>query len=171
VRCCQSGQRRWVRSTEPISTVKKRGLGVLKGCGAAVCLDAELGRHIDRDRPELASRLISREDADVSQAVADFLKEEGVDIRVDTKVVVRPAYVGHSTAEHNQVRRQKVHFHHRAVGQVRDLIEPGDRRHQCASAHIDEDLVGFEHRIADLESINSTTSMRRSPLSMLAIAD
>ena len=36
---------------------------------------------------ELASRLISREDADVSQAVADFLKEEGVDIRVDTKVV------------------------------------------------------------------------------------
>jgi pyruvate/2-oxoglutarate dehydrogenase complex dihydrolipoamide dehydrogenase (E3) component len=36
---------------------------------------------------ELASRLISREDADVSQAVAGFLKEEGIDIRVDTKVL------------------------------------------------------------------------------------
>jgi pyruvate/2-oxoglutarate dehydrogenase complex dihydrolipoamide dehydrogenase (E3) component len=36
---------------------------------------------------ELASRLIGREDEDVSQAVADFLEEEGVDIRVDTKVL------------------------------------------------------------------------------------
>jgi pyruvate/2-oxoglutarate dehydrogenase complex dihydrolipoamide dehydrogenase (E3) component len=36
---------------------------------------------------ELASYLISREDEDVSQAVADFLKEEGIDIRVDTKVL------------------------------------------------------------------------------------
>jgi hypothetical protein len=38
------------------------------------------------------------------------------------------------------------------------LIEPGDRRHQCASAHIDEDLVGFEHRIADLDFIRSDES-------------
>ena len=38
---------------------------------------------------ELASRLISREDEDVSQAVADFLREEGIDIRVDTKVLAR----------------------------------------------------------------------------------
>ena len=36
---------------------------------------------------ELAPRLIAREDADVSQAVADFLKEEGIDVRVDSKVV------------------------------------------------------------------------------------
>jgi pyruvate/2-oxoglutarate dehydrogenase complex dihydrolipoamide dehydrogenase (E3) component len=36
---------------------------------------------------ELASHLISREDEDVSQAVAEFLKEEGIDIRVDTKVL------------------------------------------------------------------------------------
>jgi pyruvate/2-oxoglutarate dehydrogenase complex dihydrolipoamide dehydrogenase (E3) component len=36
---------------------------------------------------ELASRLIAREDADVSQAVADFLKEEGIDVRVGSKVV------------------------------------------------------------------------------------
>ena len=36
---------------------------------------------------ELAPRLIPREDEDVSQAVADFLKEEGIDVRVDSKVV------------------------------------------------------------------------------------
>src|ERR1700726_1931711 len=32
-------------------------------------------------------RLIARDDADVSPAVADFLKEEGIDVRVGTKVV------------------------------------------------------------------------------------
>src|SRR6266446_343535 len=36
---------------------------------------------------ELAPRLIAREDADVSQAVADFLKDEGIDVRVDSKVI------------------------------------------------------------------------------------
>jgi pyruvate/2-oxoglutarate dehydrogenase complex dihydrolipoamide dehydrogenase (E3) component len=36
---------------------------------------------------ELASRLIAREDQDVSHAVAEFLKEEGIDVRVDSKVV------------------------------------------------------------------------------------
>jgi pyruvate/2-oxoglutarate dehydrogenase complex dihydrolipoamide dehydrogenase (E3) component len=36
---------------------------------------------------ELAPRLIAREDEDVSQAVATFLKEEGVDVRVGSKVV------------------------------------------------------------------------------------
>ena len=35
---------------------------------------------------ELAPRLIPREDEDVSQAVADFIKEEGIDVRVDSKV-------------------------------------------------------------------------------------
>jgi pyruvate/2-oxoglutarate dehydrogenase complex dihydrolipoamide dehydrogenase (E3) component len=36
---------------------------------------------------ELGPRLIAREDADVSQAVADFLKGEGIDVRVDSKVI------------------------------------------------------------------------------------
>jgi pyruvate/2-oxoglutarate dehydrogenase complex dihydrolipoamide dehydrogenase (E3) component len=36
---------------------------------------------------ELAPRLIPREDADISQAVADFLKDEFIDVRVDTKVL------------------------------------------------------------------------------------
>jgi len=36
---------------------------------------------------ELAPRLIAREDEDVSLAVAAFLKEEGIDVRVDSKVV------------------------------------------------------------------------------------
>jgi hypothetical protein len=36
---------------------------------------------------ELGPRLISREDQDVSQAVAGFLKEEGIDVRVDSKSI------------------------------------------------------------------------------------
>ena len=36
---------------------------------------------------ELAPRLIAREDEDVSQAIADFLKEEDVDVRLGSKVV------------------------------------------------------------------------------------
>ena len=34
---------------------------------------------------ELAPRLIPREDEDVSQAVADFLKDEGIGVRVDSR--------------------------------------------------------------------------------------
>jgi pyruvate/2-oxoglutarate dehydrogenase complex dihydrolipoamide dehydrogenase (E3) component len=36
---------------------------------------------------ELAPHLVAREDEDVSRAVAEFLKEEGIDVRVDSKVV------------------------------------------------------------------------------------
>lgn len=36
---------------------------------------------------ELAPRLIAREDEDVSSAVGEFLKEEGIDVRVDSKVI------------------------------------------------------------------------------------
>src|SRR6516164_339338 len=36
---------------------------------------------------EISPRLIPREDQDVSQAVADFLRDEGIDVRVDSKVV------------------------------------------------------------------------------------
>jgi pyruvate/2-oxoglutarate dehydrogenase complex dihydrolipoamide dehydrogenase (E3) component len=36
---------------------------------------------------ELAPHLIPREDADVSQAVAGFLQDEGIDIRVNSKVI------------------------------------------------------------------------------------
>jgi pyruvate/2-oxoglutarate dehydrogenase complex dihydrolipoamide dehydrogenase (E3) component len=36
---------------------------------------------------ERGPRLIPREDPDVSQAVADFLKQEGIDVRVDSKVI------------------------------------------------------------------------------------
>ena len=36
---------------------------------------------------ELGPHLCSREDTDVSQAIADFLKDEGINVRVDSKVV------------------------------------------------------------------------------------
>jgi pyruvate/2-oxoglutarate dehydrogenase complex dihydrolipoamide dehydrogenase (E3) component len=36
---------------------------------------------------ELAPHLVAREDEDVSQAIADFLRDEGIDIRVNSRVV------------------------------------------------------------------------------------
>ena len=36
---------------------------------------------------EFGPRLISREDQDVSQAIADFLKEEGIDVRLNSKTI------------------------------------------------------------------------------------
>jgi pyruvate/2-oxoglutarate dehydrogenase complex dihydrolipoamide dehydrogenase (E3) component len=36
---------------------------------------------------EVGPRLIAREDHDVSDAIAEFLKEEGIDVRVDSKIV------------------------------------------------------------------------------------
>jgi pyruvate/2-oxoglutarate dehydrogenase complex dihydrolipoamide dehydrogenase (E3) component len=36
---------------------------------------------------ELAPRLVAREDEDVSQTIAEFLREEGIDVRVNSKVV------------------------------------------------------------------------------------
>jgi pyruvate/2-oxoglutarate dehydrogenase complex dihydrolipoamide dehydrogenase (E3) component len=36
---------------------------------------------------ELGARLIAREDEDVSQTIADFLRDEGIDVRVNSKVV------------------------------------------------------------------------------------
>jgi pyruvate/2-oxoglutarate dehydrogenase complex dihydrolipoamide dehydrogenase (E3) component len=36
---------------------------------------------------ELAPRLVAREDEDISHAIADFLRDEGVDVRVGSKVV------------------------------------------------------------------------------------
>jgi hypothetical protein len=46
---------------------------------------------------------------------------------------------------------QKIHVHHRAVGQIRDPIEAGDWWHQRAPTHIDEDPVGLKYVIADLQ--------------------
>jgi pyruvate/2-oxoglutarate dehydrogenase complex dihydrolipoamide dehydrogenase (E3) component len=36
---------------------------------------------------EFGPRLISREDTDISRAIADFLKEESIDVRVDSKMI------------------------------------------------------------------------------------
>src|SRR5262249_17236219 len=52
-------------------------------------------------------------------------------------------------AEHDQVRRQKIYIHHRAVGQIGYLIETRDRRHRGSGTHIDEDLFGPQYLVAD----------------------
>jgi hypothetical protein len=55
-----------------------------------------------------------------------------------------------AAAEHDQMRGQKIHAHHRTVGQIRDPIGSGDWRHKCAATHVDENLVGAECLFADL---------------------
>src|SRR5436305_8817086 len=58
-------------------------------------------------------------------------------------------------AEHDEVRRQKIHIHHGAVGEVRDLIESWDGRYYRPAAHVDENLVGSESLITDLHALRS----------------
>ena len=45
--------------------------------------------------------------------------------------------------------RKKVQPHHRAVGEVRNLVQAGDRRDRRASADVDEDAVGAQPPVAD----------------------
>ena len=60
-----------------------------------------------------------------------------------------------AAAEHDQMRGQKIDVHHRAVGQIGDLVEARDRWNQGPSAYIDEDLIGPEHLIGDLDLLRS----------------
>jgi pyruvate/2-oxoglutarate dehydrogenase complex dihydrolipoamide dehydrogenase (E3) component len=48
---------------------------------------AQVYRRFGSEVTVIEPRLIAREDEDVSSAVAEFLKEEGIDVRVDSKVV------------------------------------------------------------------------------------
>ena len=47
-----------------------------------------------------------------------------------------------TTAHDNQVLRKKVDVHHRAVGQILDLVQPRQLRHNRASANIDKYSLG-----------------------------
>ena len=49
--------------------------------------------------------------------------------------------------------RQKIDRHHRAVRQIRNLIDAGQVWRQGPSADIDEDPLGAEHRLADLHLV------------------
>src|SRR4029077_4692012 len=60
-----------------------------------------------------------------------------------------------AAAEHDQVRGQKIDVHHRAVGQVGNFVEPRDRWNYGAPTDIDEDLIGPEHLIGDLDLLRS----------------
>jgi len=43
------------------------------------------------------------------------------------------------------MRGREIDIHHRAVGEVRNLVQAGDRWDQRPPAHIDEDVIGMEH--------------------------
>ncbi len=45
---------------------------------------------------------------------------------------------------------QEIDVHHRAVGEIVDAVQTGDRGRRGAAAHIDEDPIGAQDRRADL---------------------
>src|SRR6516225_7337929 len=49
-----------------------------------------------------------------------------------------------AAAQDNEMWGEKIHVHHRAVGEVRNLIEAGDRGNSRARTDIDEDAIGSE---------------------------
>ena len=55
-----------------------------------------------------------------------------------------------AAAQDDEMRGEKIDFHHRAIGEIRNLVEAGDPRDRCSPADIDEDAVG-----ADFGTVNS----------------
>ena len=51
-----------------------------------------------------------------------------------------------TAAQDDEMRREEIDVHHRAVGEIRDLIEAGDRGNRRARADIDEHAVGRDLR-------------------------
>src|SRR5207237_5274065 len=47
-----------------------------------------------------------------------------------------------AAADYDQVAGQEIDSHHRAIGEVLDLVESRHRRHDRAAAHVDEDTLG-----------------------------
>src|SRR6187200_2895914 len=76
----------------------------------------------------------------------------------ETAIELRKFEADIAAAEDNQMRGQKIDVHHRAVGQVGNLVETRDRRNQGSSAYIDEDLISPEHLIGDLDLPRSNKS-------------
>ena len=56
-----------------------------------------------------------------------------------------------AAADDDQMLRQEIHIHHRAVGEKGHLVQPRDRRPRGPSADIDEDLLRAQHLGADLD--------------------
>ncbi len=91
---------------------------------------------------ELAPRLIAREDEDVSRAIAEILKEEDIDIRVNSKVVAvakaRQRHRGDGRECRNELagrRLPSVAGDRPAAEHGRSRPRQGRRRHRSARLH------------------------------------
>src|SRR5262249_50354457 len=72
------------------------------------------------------------------------------DVTSESAIGLRELESDIAPAENDEVGRQKIYLHHRAVGQVGDLVQPTDRRHDRPAAHIDKNLIGGETFTVDL---------------------
>ena len=65
-----------------------------------------------------------------------------------------------AAADDDQVRRDEIDVQHRAVGEIGDLVQPGDVGHEGAAADIDEDLRRAQGLAADRHGRRAKRSAR-----------
>ena len=71
-------------------------------------------------------------------------------LAAETAINLRKLKPDIAAAENDQVRREEIHVHDRAVGEIVDLIKTWNRRRQCSSSDIDEYSLGFQDLTSDL---------------------
>src|SRR5688572_13004017 len=63
-----------------------------------------------------------------------------------------------AAADDDEVLRQRVQRHHRAVRQELNAVEPRHRRHECPRADVQEDAVGAQRLTRDLDFMGGAES-------------
>ncbi len=101
---------------------------------------------------EAGPRLIAREDADVSRAVADFLKEEGIDVRVASKIIgvekqgdSLAAKIELGGEDHADHRRSFAGCHRSAAEHRRPWSRQRGYRYRPAGLHPSRRSVAHQH--------------------------
>src|SRR5258708_7798338 len=72
------------------------------------------------------------------------------DLATEASVHLSKLEANVAATEHQQMSGQEIDIHHRAIGEVGDLLQAGDLRHDGTAADIDEDLLGAQDLRADL---------------------
>src|SRR5215472_13436255 len=65
-----------------------------------------------------------------------------------------------ATAHDNQMRREEINTHHRGVGQIIHLVEPGQRTHPRTSAYVEKDPWRGEQTGADTHFLKGAEHSR-----------
>src|SRR5258708_7831514 len=72
------------------------------------------------------------------------------DLATEASVHLSKLEANVAATEHKQMPGQEIDIHHRSIGEVGDLLQAGDLRHDGTAADIDEDLLGAQDLRADV---------------------